>query len=67
MLLNAGHNVNGDAFVDIGSLYEKRLVNSAHDGPSPCLSRGQGRSTGARSVNGQIFKWGLKCICILET
>ena len=67
MLLNARHNVNGDAFVDIDSFYERRLVNFARDGPSPCLSRGPGHSTGALSVNVEFFKWGLKCISVLET
>ena len=51
MLLNARYNVIGDAPVDIDSLYERRLVNFARDGPSPCLSRGPGHSTGALSVN----------------
>jgi len=58
MLLNARHNVNGDALVDIDSLYERRPVNFARDGPFPSLSRGPGHSTGAFSVNDQIFKWG---------
>ena len=51
MLLNARHNVNGDTLVDNDSLYERRLVNFARDGPSPCLPRGPGHSTGALSVN----------------
>ena len=67
MLLNARHNVNGDALVDIDSLYERRLVNFACDGPSPFLSRGPGHSTGELSVNVKNFKWGLKCISVLET
>ena len=58
MLLNARYNVIGDSPVDIDSLYERRLVNFARDGPSPCLSRGPGHSTGALSVNDQIMKWG---------
>jgi len=67
MLLNAPYNVNGNAPVDIDSLYERRLVNFAHDGPSPCLSRGPGHSTGALSVNDQMIIWGLKGISVLET
>jgi len=60
MLLNARHNVNGDAPVDIDSLYERRLLNCARDGPSPCLSTGPGHNTGALSVsvNDQMIKWG---------
>ena len=50
MLLNARYNVIGDAPVDINSLDERRLVHFARDGPSPCLSRGPGHSTGALSV-----------------
>ena len=67
MLLNARHNVNGDALVDNDSLYERRLVNFACDGPSPCLSRGPGHNTGELSVNDQNFRCGLKCISVLET
>ena len=67
MLLNARYNVCGDAPVDIDSLYDGRLVNFARDGPSPCLSRGPVHSTGALSINDQIFKWGLKCISVLKT
>jgi len=64
MLLNARYNVIGDAPVDTNSLCERRLVNFARDGPSPCLSRGLGHSTGALNVNDQM---GLKCISVLET
>ena len=67
MLLNARNNDNADALVDIDSLYERRLVNFARDGPSPCLSRGPGHSTGALSVNDQMIKWGQTCISVLET
>ena len=55
MLLHVRYNVNGDAPVDIDSLYERRLVNFA---------RAPGHSTGAPSVNDQM---GLKCISVLET
>ena len=65
MLLNARHNVNGDALVDNDSLYERRLVNFARDRPSPCFSRVLGHSTGAL-VNDQNFICGLKCISVLE-
>jgi len=67
MLLNARYSVIGDAPVDIDSLYERRLVNFAREGPSPCLSRGPRHSTGALSVYDQMIKWGLKCISVLET
>jgi len=54
MLLNARYNVNGDEPVHIDWLNERRLVGFARDGPSPCLSRGPGHSTGALSVNDQM-------------
>jgi len=64
MHLHAWYKGNGDAPVDIDSLYERRFVNFVRDGPSPCLSRGPGHSNGAPSVNDQM---GLKCISVLET
>jgi len=63
MLLNARYNVYGDAPVDIVSLYKRRLVNFARDGPSPCQ---KARDT-ARVHLVLMIKWGLKCISVLET
>jgi len=55
MLLNARYNDNGDAPVDIDSIYKWKLINFARDGPSPCLSRDPGHSTAALSVNAQMI------------
>jgi len=44
MRMHYRYNVNGDAPVDIDSLYERRVVNFAHAGLSLCLSRGRDKA-----------------------
>jgi len=48
------HSPLGRSYIDIDSVYERKLVNFARDGPSPCISRGPGHRTGAPSVYDQV-------------